>query len=227
MHKLFQLPLVVCLSTLLAFSSCTDTIECMDINTGDHPLLDSSVSSFAYAGDETLFFRDSAGNELQFVIRTTFIDTLFATWTETTLFVEEGECAEEMTVTSNLGILHVQILSQPLIYYINYNHVVSSILNETEPVYYDEIRFSISTTTVLPDSWGISIRFLLDARGNEAFLNSIPFTGEYADQLALDGKSFNNVYFNQDPDGSAVYYNQDQGLIGFRERQDVLWVLDR
>jgi hypothetical protein len=199
----------------------------MDIDTGDHPLLDSSVSSFSYTGDEILFFRDSAGHELQFIVRTLFLDTLFSTWAETTQMVKEGECTDEMIVTSNLEILGVTILSQPLHYYINYNHIVGCILNGTAPIYYDEMISGISTNTVLPGSWSISIRYLLDSRGNEAFLDSIPFTGEYADQVVLNAKSFQNVYFNLDPDGSAVYFNHEKGFIGFRERKEVLWVLDR
>jgi hypothetical protein len=76
-------------------------------------------------------------------------------------------------------------------------------------------------------NWHISTAYLLDTKGNDEYFADIPISYDYADLIMLNSRSFEKVYYNRLPDGSAIYFNHELGFIGFKERNKPLWVLDR
>lgn len=78
-----------------------------------------------------------------------------------------------------------------------------------------------------PVNWHISTEHLLDPRGNEAYLINIPISYSYEEHITLNGKPFEEVYFNTLSDGSALYFNHALGFVGFKDGNKSLWVLDR
>ena len=186
---------------------------------------DSTRTSFAYKGGETLIFKDSMDQELAFHIIP--VIGIFPTWLNYAQDVTEGTCVGEIKIRSELQSLVVNFVSDTLDYKIIYLHGVNSRILGTTPIYYDYMSSDIFQGVESPVNWHISTAHLLDPKGNEDYFAGIPISYEYTEFITLNSKSFDRVYFNTLPDGSALYFNHELGFVGFKEGNKSLWVLDR
>lgn len=205
--------------------SCRDVNECTDVDFGPQYISDSTYSLFAYKGGESLIFKDSLNHEL--VFQMTPIPKVYPTWTSIAQDVNEGSGIGKMQIKSDLQALSTNFESDSLTYQINYAHHVNSMIEGANPIFYDFMVAFMYDDSELPTKWSIYTGHLLDSKGNDVYLANKPVNHEYAVQLTLNNKSFEKVYFNTEPDGSALYFNHSLGFIGFREANKPLWVLDR
>lgn len=213
---------------LLAISllfSCTGDDECKDIDYGRQYMLDSTKASFAYKGGETLIFKDSIGQELNFEIIHSGV--IYPTWLNLAQDVTKGICAGEIKIRSSLQLLVVNFISDTMDYKIIYEHRVHSRIEGEMPIYYDIMSSDMSQGAESPVNWHISTKHVLDPRGNEDYFTNIPISYSFEEFISLNGKYFEKVYFNTLPDGSALYFNHAFGFVGFKEGTKSLWVLDR
>jgi hypothetical protein len=141
--------------------------------------------------------------------------------------VKEGACIGETKIRSDLQALIVNIRSDSLDYRIIYEQRVHSVIEGTAPIYYDIMSFSMAEISPSSPNWAISIKHLLDPRGNEDYLANNPISHSFTELITLNGRTFEQVYFDTRPDGSALYFNHSMGFVGFKERNKSLWVLDR
>lgn len=205
--------------------SCKVDDECKDIDFGRQYMSESTKSSFAYTGGETLVFIDSTEKELSFNIIPIY--GINPSWLSLAQDVLEGTCAGEVKIRCSLQQLAVNFNSDSLDYKIIYLHGVNSRIQGMAPIYYDYMSSDMIQGNQSPVNWHISTSHLLDPKGNEAYFADIPISYEYTELITLNGKTFEKVYFNKLPDGSAIYFNHELGFVGFKERNQPLWVLDR
>lgn len=204
--------------------SCKDD-ECKDIDYGAQYMSDITRSSFAYHGGETLIFGDSAGQELSF--RVVPFNGIYPDWLNYEQDVKEGPCVGEIKIRCEIELFVANIRSDTLDYDIIYVHRVHSLVQGIAPIFYDIMTSDMSQGNESPVNWRISANHLLDPKGNEEYLADNPIEYNFTELITLNGKSFENVYFNILPDGSALYFNHELGFVGFKERSKSLWVLDR
>ena len=224
-HPFFMFIVGSLLFALCLVFSCNYDSECKDIDYGRQYMSDSSRTSFAYKGGETLFFKDPIGQELAFLIIPPSV--IYPTWLNLAQEPLEGTCAGEIKIRSELQSLVVNFNSDTLDYKIIYVHAVHSLVQEKAPIYYDIMTSDMFQGNQSPVNWHISINHLLDSKGNETYFADNPISYHYTEHIILNGRSFEKVYYNNLPDGSALYFNHELGFVGFKESNKPLWVLDR
>ena len=166
---------VGCLLLILSLLfSCTGDDECKDIDYGRQYMLDSTKTSFAYKGGETLIFKDSIGQELTFQIIHSGV--IHPVWLNLAQDVTEGICAGEIKIRSSLQSLVVNFISDTMDYKIIYEHRVHSRIEGTTPIYYDIMSSDMFQGAESPANWHISTKHVLDPRGNEAYFINIPIS---------------------------------------------------
>ena len=221
----FVLNRVYLLFALCVVFSCKNEPECTDIDFGRQYMSESTKSSFAYAGGETLIFIDSNSKELSFSIIPIY--EIKPSWLSLAQDVLEGTCAGEVKIRCSLQQLAVNFNSDSLDYKIIYLHGVNSRIQGMAPICSDYMSSDMIQGNQSSANWHISTSHLLDPKGNEAYFADIPISYEYTELITLNGKTFEKVYFNKLSDGSAIYFNHELGFVGFKERNQPLWVLDR
>ena len=220
LHGLFLL--IIC-----SYCACRNDNECVDVDYGRQYLSEASYASFAYNGGETLFFKDSNGNEMKFrLIPEIPVYPHYRIYEQEVI---EGSCAGKMKVKTEGQSLGVNIICDSLDYSIFYFHSVSSILQGTSPIYFDVMyadafKFIASGN---PNNYYVPLTALLDLRGNDALLDTIKERHEYTESITLNGKAFDKVYYNILPNGSAIYFSYAMGFVAFKDGNNPLWVLDR
>jgi hypothetical protein len=221
---IFSLKFGCLLFALSLITSCKEG-ECEDVDYGRQYMSDTTRSSFAYQGGETLIFIDSTGQELSFRV-VPFIG-IYPDWLNYEQGVTEGPCVGERKIKCEIELFVANIRSDTLDYDIVYVHRVHSLVQGIAPIFYDIMTSDMSQGNESPVNWRISTKHLLDPKGNEEYLADNPIEYDFTELITLNGKTFENVYFNLLPDGSALYFNHELGFVGFKERSKSLWVLDR
>jgi len=212
--------LLVCL-----LYSCRNDNECVDVDYGSQHLSDSSRLSYAYKGGETLIFLNSSGQELALNVKPDY--GIQFGWRKYEKVVSEGPCAGESTIKSAGQVMAVNIESDSLNYFFLYEHWVNTILIGTNPIYFDVMRVELFKNWGMPSDIFVNIAGLIDPKGNEAYFDTIPNYYDYTENISLNDKSFENVYSRTTSDSSTLYFNYDFGLVGFKDKGNPMWVLDR
>lgn len=196
--------------------------ECCDTaNLGEYLLLTGSRNSIPYQADTTLYFRDASNNEIMFTLRNS--PEVYTRTDQST--TRRCPCNQDFDQIINAsGDAFHFLLKQP-----DLSLDLSFLLNlHTQPFHGQECLVADVLEISVQDkndtgSYGGVLRILVDPRN---------LTGEYlkwyrdlpVDSIELLGSTFYDVYSDAN---NEVWYNFEDGLVAFSDRQDKLWVLDR
>lgn len=224
------------IGSLLTLISCSkeDTIpqivcENRIIDLDTIILEENSRDFIPYTGLEKIYFKNENGSEVEFLqlygpLKHSYHEFDFEIMCEESDFNEYVFNREQFSVSHKCAELNLQ-------YYLNV-YVQNS---HKQPKFVDVFNFLLHAPAL--DNFidtAISIRFITNDRGNEELLND-DFKHDniyqFAPELLLNHKLFHSVYFNKQPNSpkllTEVYYTKEQGLIGFKDIDGMLWVLDR
>jgi len=188
---------------------------------GEYLLLTGSRNSIPYQADANLYFRDASNNEVMFTLRNSQ-DVYTSTGQTTT---RKCPCNRDFDQIINAsGDAFHFFLKQPDLT-LDLSYLIDL---HTQPFHGDECLVADVLEISVQDkndtaSYGGVLRILVDQRN---------LTGEYlkwyrdfpVDSVELLGSTFYDVYTDAE---NEVWYNFEEGLVAFTDRQDKLWVLDR
>lgn len=226
-EKYFSGIAIILLASLFLTSSCNkDKIEdlCAEEYLGEVYLLESSRNSIPYIENTSLYFQDSLGNETVFQVN--MDDQGYRIVNGSYNFQCEFDSSREKVykVRSDEYVYNIMESEQTL----NKKFRLSL---HTEPSFYP-YPFSIDTiydqlsvyvrSKTDSSAYASNLYILVNPRNlSEDDINKFPSP---VDKIILLDRTFNNVYISAD---SNEYYSFEKGLIGFRDWDKKLWVLDR
>jgi len=212
------------ISIFLFLFSCKYDTACTDTYYEPIYLITEPINPFPYHPGDRLVFKDSTGNELIF---TMFPPQFIGNWSEGSTPVESGPCKGYADIYYSLNFRGAFFKADSLDYIIYCEHQVRFEQDNGKPRFFDTVWALMQTQSNSPSIWSIYVGHIVNDRGNEDFVSTLPTTHDFQETFMLNAKEFNSVYSKTHIDGSEIYYNDAFGVIGFQEKAKKLWVLDR
>lgn len=221
---------------LILFSiSCTK-----EKNTGDAPpcepgtidldtvrLADNATSFIPYTGDENIYFKNAAGDEVKFEPlyppkKHHFLDLDFD------LVCDAGGANHYIYQREQYVVSHI-CTALNLQYFLNIYPEHSSI----QPKFVDkfELLFHVPAVNNLITT-SIKLEIITDFKGNEGALQNEFGAQGYtlAGEVTILNKIFKDVYIKTNSGSNQLeelFFNKTTGIVGFRDLSGELWVFDR
>ncbi|HHB79117.1 MAG TPA: hypothetical protein ENK85_07785 [Saprospiraceae bacterium] len=218
MKKLLLFSILV---ILLSSAACRK--ECpADVKIGEKPLSEKSLRFFPYTGSPKLYFKDQSGQELEFrspegVRMEADKISVYKKCTEVKF---DGKSSYEYFEGQSKSIA---FFSAPTEFSINLG-LFTSILRPEQELFYDKLVVNVmGTGSIGRGELVTDVRFTDNYQESEF---NITDSLTYIDSLTLNNHLFTEVYQTKDFEGRQVYFNKDQGVVGFKTT-DKVYALDR
>ena len=221
---LFQSILISTIFALTLFSSCekdnSDNLPCQTTDYGQVPIMPLPDGAFPFHDGEVLIFKDSLDHELRFEMDTKGVYSFYSLH-----YGKSGSNRDCHGFTAYLQSFNTKFHSDSS----NFELLCSFQANMAEvndtAYFFDGMYPSIQEVNTPITSWLLTLSYIANTRGNEAFVEFHPHS-QFADVKNFLGKDFTKVYSDYESDGE-IHFNQELGFVAFRKEHGTLWVLDR
>ena len=195
-----------------------------ELDLGEITLIDSSLALFPYKeSDSKVIFKDSPGNEINFVIENLS--------TREKLTSLPGKCiynqSQNVTYVFKLIYRYVELVNDS----IDLRFKIT-MTPELYPFYYSEIEgndiliLGFSNANNTSNNHEI-FQLLVNRRNNNPGTGFLGIQPNYEDSISLNDVDFEKVYWGQQND-YHLYFTKENGIIGIKNQSnDLLLVFDR
>ena len=210
--------------SLAFFCACEQedsvNVPCETHDYGIIQLMPLSNEPFPFHNDEALIFKDSLGHELRFEMDSNRVASLYSGMKSTS-----GTDVECFEMLAHLESWNTKFISDSSNFELACSFQVNSAgINDTL-YFYDGMYPTITETNTPITEWLLTLSYIVNTRGNEAFVEFHP-RSQFAVVKNFLGKDFSNVYSNYESEGE-IHFNQELGFVAFRKNNGTLWVLER
>jgi hypothetical protein len=221
---LFKSVLIISGFALILFSACqqdnTDNVPCQTTDYGQVPVMPLPDGAFPFHDGEALIFKDSLHHELRFEMDAKGVYSFYSLHSSTSSS-SQGCNGYSAYLQSFNTKFHSDSSNLELLCSFQANMAG---VNDTS-YFYDGMYPSVQEVNTPITSWLLTLSYIANTRGNEAFVEFHPHS-QFADVKNFLGKDFTKVYSDYESDGE-IHFSQELGFVAFRKDHGTLWVLDR
>jgi hypothetical protein len=230
-HRLPQILLIASIFSSTFFSACEqddpEIHPCQTFNYGQIPIMPLPNEPFPFHNGEALIFKDSLGHELRMEMNA---DGIRNSWTlNTTETSASSSCNGGTRFISNEQSFSTTFHSDSSNFELYCSFQANMSISNDTAYFYDGMYPSVREGDNPVLGWHVTISYIANARGNEAYFAERDFFHryEFSDLRNFLGKDFSKVYSKYELDGSELHFNHELGFVAFRKEHGTLWVLDR
>ena len=223
--RLFSYTFIISLLSLAFFTACESddsvNLPCKTQDFGFIRLMPLPGEPFPFHNDEALIFKDSLDHELRFEMDSNNVSSFYTGIRSSS--TAHFECTERL---AHLESLNVKFLSDSSDFELTCSFQANMAEVNDTAYFYDGMYPTITDINTPITEWLLTLSYIVNTRGNEAFVDFHPHS-QFAAVKNFLGKDFSKVYSKYEDDGSELHFNHELGFVAFRREHGTLWMLDR